>query len=225
MTLRIRAVFLGAPGAGKGTQAKMLAERQGVLHISSGDMLREQRNQGTPLGRRAQAFMDRGELVPDDLMIEIVLDRVGRADAAQSWILDGFPRTLPQAQSLDRSLQDARTGRAAAVSHAIHFKVAPAVLVRRLTGRRNCSNPTCGAIWHVEFRPPKVAGVCDLCGGKLVQRSDDREDVVRQRLEAYRSQTEPLLDYYASRGILREVDAGQSPDVLFEELVRKLSGS
>ncbi len=221
----IRAVFLGAPGAGKGTQAKMMAGRCGALHVSSGDMLREHRRRGTDLGRRAQGYMDRGQLVPDDLVVAMVLERIRQPDAGRSWILDGFPRTLPQAQSLDRSLHAERAGGGtAAVRHVAYFDVPDAILVRRLTGRRTCSNSACGAIWHVEFQPPRVAGVCDSCGGQLAQRPDDREDVVHQRLEAYRTQTEPLLDYYAGRGVLVEVDADQPPEAVLADLVGKLDG-
>jgi adenylate kinase len=216
-----RAVFLGAPGAGKGTQAKMLSSAHGVLHVSSGDMLREHRRAGSELGRRAQEFMDRGELVPDDLIIEMVMARIAEPDAAEGWILDGFPRTLPQAQSLDRSLHAADSG-PGGLSHVVYFDVPHEILVRRLTGRRTCSNGACGAIWHLEFSPPRADGKCAACGSDLVQRPDDRAEVVERRLAAYRSQTEPLLDYYASRQLLVRLHAAQSPEAVFAELVAHL---
>ncbi|MEM7198770.1 MAG: adenylate kinase [Planctomycetota bacterium] len=216
----MRAVFLGAPGAGKGTQAKMLADRGESLHISSGDMLREHRNRGTALGERAQGFMDQGQLVPDELIIAMILERIGQPDAGDAWILDGFPRTLPQAQALDQSLPADASAASVGLTHVAYFEVPQEILVRRLTGRRNCAQ--CGAIWHVEFKPTKQDGVCDACGGELTQRADDREDVVVQRLEAYRSQTEPLLDYYRSRGLLIDVNADQAPEAVFGELTNKL---
>ena len=219
--MKVRAVFLGGPGAGKGTQAKMLNAAHQVLHISSGDMLREHRSRGTELGLKAQNFMDRGALVPDELIIAMVMVRIGQPDAGEAWILDGFPRTLPQAQSLDQRLQAAERA-PRGLSHVAYFDVAHDILVRRLTGRRTCSNTTCGAIWHLEFKPP-ADDECGTCGADLVQRPDDRADVVEKRLEAYRSQTEPLLDYYTSRGVLVRINAGQPPDTVFEELVSMLS--
>ncbi len=217
---QIRAVFLGAPGAGKGTQAKQLVERSGVLHVSSGDMLREHRKNGTELGRQAQQFMDQGQLVPDALIIAMVLERIGQPDAKSAWILDGFPRTLTQAQSLDQGLP-----REAALTHVAYFEVPHSILVRRLTGRRTCTNSSCGAIWHVEFNPTSVADRCDRCGEPTSQRPDDRAEVVETRLEAYRSQTEPLLDYYRSRGVLIVINADQAPGAVLDDLVDKLGGA
>jgi len=214
----IRAVFLGAPGAGKGTQAKKMVERFGTLHVSSGDMLREHRQRGTELGRKAVTFMDAGELVPDDLIIEMVMDRLTGPEAGPAWILDGFPRTLAQARSLDESFERAAAG--PGLSHVVYFEVPQEILVGRLTGRRSCSQ--CGAIWHVEFKPTRQEGVCDACGGELTQRSDDRAEVVQTRLEEYQRLTEPLLDYYRGRGVLVEVDANQAPDAVFEELIESL---
>lgn len=214
-----RAVFLGAPGAGKGTQAKMLVDDTGILHLSTGDMLRQHRQQGTELGRQAAAYMDQGKLVPDAVIIAMVAERIGGGDLVDGWILDGFPRTLPQARALDQSLRDAGTG----LSHVVFFAVPHEVLVRRLTGRRTCSK--CGAIWHTEFRPTRVAAVCDACGGRLEQRPDDRPEVVQERLQQYRSSTEPLLDYYRAAGILTEVDAHQPPEEVYGELLAKLQSS
>lgn len=220
--MEIRAVFLGAPGAGKGTQAKRMVERFGTFHLSSGDMLRDHCGRGTDLGARAKTFMDAGQLVPDDLIIEMVVGEIRRPGAAAAWILDGFPRTVPQAQSLDRSLaEDAGAG--SGLSHVVYFRVPHEILVRRLTGRRTCSN--CGAIWHLEFNPTAKDGICDVCGGALQQRADDHADVVEKRLEAYCSSTEPLLDYYRTAGVLVEVDADRAPDAVFEQLVERLNSS
>ena len=213
LSLQTRCVFLGAPGAGKGTQAKKVAAVASLAHISTGDMLREEVKAATPLGLKAKSFMDLGQLVPDDVIIGMVQARIRKPDARSAWILDGFPRTLPQAEALDKSLSGA-----AALSHVISFAVPETVLFGRLTGRRTCSK--CGAIWHVEHQPTKKAGVCDRCGGELVQRSDDRPEAVGKRLEVYRSQTSPLLAYYRDRRILREIDANRSPDIVFQELLK-----
>ncbi|MCR9248070.1 MAG: adenylate kinase [bacterium] len=213
-----RCVFLGAPGAGKGTQAKKVAESgeasgAPIAHISTGDMLRAQVSAGTELGQQAKSFMDQGQLVPDEVIIAMVQERIQQPDASSAWILDGFPRTLPQAEALDESLGDSTP-----LSDVIYFAVPEAELLGRLTGRRTCAD--CGAIWHVTNKPTKVAGKCDLCGGELTQRSDDREEAIQERLDAYRAQTAPLLDYYRSKDVLREVDANRSPDVVFEELLK-----
>jgi adenylate kinase len=213
VVLRSRAVFLGAPGAGKGTQAKKVAETAAVAHLSTGDMLRQEVAAKTPLGLQAKTFMDAGKLVPDDVIISMVQARIRLPDAKDAWILDGFPRTLPQAEALDKSLSGA-----AALSHVIYFAVPETVLVGRLAGRRTCSK--CGAIWHLENRPTKKAGVCDQCGGELVQRSDDRPEAIGKRIEVYRSQTAPLLAYYRDRRVLREIDASRSPDLVFQELLK-----
>jgi adenylate kinase len=213
VVLRSRAVFLGAPGAGKGTQAKKVAETAAVAHLSTGDMLRQEVAAKTPLGLQAKTFMDAGKLVPDDVIIGMVQARIRLPDAKDAWILDGFPRTLPQAEALDKSLSGA-----AALSHVIYFAVPETVLVGRLAGRRTCSK--CGAIWHLENRPTKKAGVCDQCGGELVQRSDDRPEAIGKRIEVYRSQTAPLLAYYRDRRVLREIDASRSPDLVFQELLK-----
>lgn len=213
MVLKARAVFLGAPGAGKGTQAKKVAEAAHLAHISTGDMLRAEVASGSKLGAQAKAFMDAGKLVPDEVIIGMVQVRIAKPDAKSAWILDGFPRTLPQAEALDRSLLGA-----SAVSHVIYFAVPEQVLFGRLTGRRTCSK--CGAIWHVETNPTKVAGVCDTCGGQTVQRSDDHPDKITKRLEEYRTLTAPLLAYYRNRKVLREIDANRSPAVVFQELLK-----
>ncbi len=209
-------VFLGPPGAGKGTQAKELVDRGDVLHISTGDMLREHVQGGTDLGRQAKEFMDSGRLVPDELIISMVDERLVRPDAAGSWILDGFPRTVPQAEALDSSLE--RAG--APLTHVIYFRVPHEGLIRRLTGRRTCSD--CGAIWNVFTKPTREEGVCDACGGALKQRADDREDAVEQRLQQYNALTEPVLGHYSDRGILVEIDADRSPEQILEDLVSAL---
>lgn len=207
--MAFRAVFLGPPGAGKGTQsARLVAERE-ILHISTGDMLREHKAEGTELGRQAQTFMDQGALVPDDLIIAMVEDRLQSVDA-ESWILDGFPRTLPQAEALDEKLGDRLT-------HVIYFAVPQDVLLGRLSGRWTCSG--CGAIWHEVTKPPAVAGKCDSCGAVLKQRRDDRPEAVSERLEVYNAQTAPLLEYYGARGILTEIDADRSPEEVYQSLI------
>lgn len=213
LTLKSRCVFLGAPGAGKGTQAKKVADAGGIAHISTGDMLRAQVAAKTPLGVQAKGFMDSGKLVPDDLIIAMVKARIAEPDARAAWILDGFPRTLPQAEALDKNLSAS-----SALSHVISFSIPESVLVGRLSGRRTCSK--CGAIWHVEHQPTKKPGICDACGGELVQRSDDRPEAIGKRLEVYRSQTAPLMAYYRDRRLLREIDANRAPEVVYQELLK-----
>lgn len=212
VAVRARCVFLGAPGAGKGTQAKKVADAAGIAHISTGDMLRSQVAECTALGQQAKTFMDAGKLVPDQVIIGMVQGRIAQPDAKNAWILDGFPRTLPQAQALDQSLSGA-----SALSHVVYFDVPEDVLIGRLTGRRTCGK--CGSIWHVDNHPTKVDGVCDDCGGALVQRSDDRLEAITQRLEQYRTLTAPLMAYYRQRNVLREIDANRSPSVVYEELL------
>jgi len=211
-SLTARCVFLGAPGAGKGTQAKRVAEKVALAHISTGDMLRAEVKSGSELGAQARTFMDQGKLVPDQVIIDMVKERIRKPDAQAAWILDGFPRTLPQAEALDANLSGDN-----ALTHVISFAVPEDVLMGRLTGRRTCSK--CGAIWHIENKPTKQEGICDACGGELTQRSDDRPEAIGKRLEEYRSLTAPLLAYYGDRGVLREIDANRSPDVVFEELL------
>jgi adenylate kinase len=202
--LSVRVAFLGPPGAGKGTQARELARAWGVPHIATGDMLREEAAAGTPLGREAKAYMDRGALVPDEVIIGMIAERLRQPDAATGFLLDGFPRTLPQAESLEQLLKDMGQP----LERVVYFDVAQPELVRRLTGRRVCR--ACGHTFHILSNPPRRDGVCDVCGGRLEQRSDDSEATVLNRLNVYARQTAPLLDWYAGKGLLAHVQ-GEGP--------------
>lgn len=195
-------VFLGAPGAGKGTQASVLADKTGLLHLATGDVLRAAVKQETALGLEAKGYMERGELVPDSLVVRLVVDRLASADDGA--VLDGFPRNLSQASALDEALD----GLGARVDLVLYLKVPEDALIARLAGRWECGN--CRAPYHEQTKPPKVAGVCDACGGTLVQRPDDVPETVQRRLQVYFEQTAPLLDYYRDRGVLREID-GERP--------------
>jgi adenylate kinase len=212
-------IFLGAPGAGKGTQAREVSKECGIPQISTGDMLREAVKKGTPLGLEAKKKMEAGELVPDEVVCGIVEERVGQPDAAQGFILDGFPRTIPQAQFVDGMLK--RKGRGNPL--AVNIRVDEDVLLKRLTGRRTCS--VCGEIYNVHFNPPKVDGVCDKDGGKLLERADDNETTIRQRLVAYNNQTSPLIDYYRQKKLLHEVNGNLEPDQISKTLVPYLKGA
>lgn len=202
-------VFLGPPGAGKGTQAKLLSQRMGFLHLSTGDLLREAVKNQTPLGKKAKEYMDRGELVPDELIVQLIEETMPKDGNV---ILDGFPRTVNQALALEEMLRV----KGEKISKVLFFDVPDEVIIDRLSGRRVCSK--CGAVYHVKYNPPKVEGVCDLCGGSLVQRDDDKEEVVRKRLEVYRKQTQPLVEFYQKRGIIYKLDAGKGVEELFEEV-------
>ena len=205
----MRVILLGPPGAGKGTQAVRIAEVFGIPHISTGDILRANVREGTPLGLEAKRFMDAGDLVPDEVIIGMVGARLTEPDAAQGFLFDGFHRTVPQAVALEELL----VGRETPLDVVLRLAVAKADVVERLTGRRTCSQ--CGRIFHLLFDPPADAGRCDDCGGELQQRDDDTEDVVLNRLEVYASQTEPLEHFYWERGLLRDVEATGSPDEVF----------
>ena len=202
-------VFLGPPGAGKGTQAKLLSQRMGFLHLSTGDLLREAVKNQTPLGKKAKEYMDRGELVPDELIVQLIEETMPKDGNV---ILDGFPRTVNQALALEEMLK----GKGEKISKVLFFDVPDEVIIDRLSGRRVCSK--CGAVYHVKYNPPKIEGLCDLCGGSLVQRDDDREEVVKKRLEVYRKQTQPLIEFYQERGIIYKLDAGKGVEELFEEV-------
>ena len=212
-------IFLGPPGAGKGTQARKIAKLYGVPHVSTGDMLRDHVERDTPLGQSARPYMDSGQLVPDDLVMRMVEDRITQPDCADGLVLDGFPRTLPQAQELDRFLR--RTGRSEPL--LIHFGVDAAQLLRRLTGRRTCT--VGGEIYNIYDNPPKVAGQCDIDGGALVQRGDDREEVITNRLSTYQARTRRLVDYYRARGGLVELDGMAPPNMVTDRLVKILGAS
>lgn len=197
-------IFLGPPGAGKGTQAKLVAKHYGVPHLSTGDMLRENVQLGTPLGALAKPIMERGDLVPDDLILRMVQERIARADCAQGFVFDGFPRTLAQAEALDGILETQES----APAMVIYFKVPEEILMRRMTGRRTCRIGF--EIYNIYERPPKVEGRCDVDGGELIQRPDDQPEAIRERLIAYRTQTEPLVAYYRGQQTLDEIDADAS---------------
>jgi adenylate kinase len=206
-------IFLGAPGAGKGTQAREVSKYFSIPQISTGDMLREAVRNRTPLGLAAKAKMDAGGLVPDEVVCGLVEQRIGQPDCQKGFILDGFPRTLAQAEFVDRMLQTKRRGNPL----VLDIKVDRDLLLKRLTGRRTCS--LCGELYNVYLNPPHVDSVCDKDGGKLLQRADDNEETVRQRLLAYEKQTSPLIDYYRSKGVLQEVDGNRKPEPIAKELI------
>jgi len=205
-------VLLGPPGAGKGTQAKVLSREFKVLHVSTGDMLREAVEKGTEIGSRAKSYMDAGELVPDTIVIDLVIERISRDDAKKGFLLDGFPRNEEQADRLDASLEKA----AKKLGLVLYFKTAPAVSLERLSGRRVCT--ACRENFHVKNMPPKKNGICDYCGGELVQRRDDTEETVKRRLMVYEKETKALINYYRHKGILREVSGDLDVNELFEEI-------
>lgn len=204
----MKLILLGPPGAGKGTQAKMLTDRFGIPQISTGDILRAAVKEGTPMGLKAKSFMDAGALVPDEVVVGIVRERLQKADCAGGFILDGFPRTVAQADALKDTLCSLGKDLDAVISLDVDIEA----LVERLTGRRTCR--VCGRGYHVRFDAPKVTGVCDQCGGELFQRDDDREETIRKRLEVYVQQTSPLIDYYRSVGLLISVDGMQQIDAV-----------
>lgn len=211
-------VFMGLPGAGKGTQAERIVATFGIPHISTGDMFRQAVREGTPLGLKAKEYMDKGLLVPDEVTVGIVRERLSQGDCAKGFLLDGFPRTVPQAEALDATL--AEMGRR--LDHVIYLDVRKEMLLARLTGRRICRQ--CGATYHVVFNPPRQEGVCDKCGGELYQRDDDKEETVATRLEVNLAQTEPLLAYYEEKGLLRRVNGEQEIDAVFADIARILRG-
>lgn len=211
-------LFMGPPGAGKGTQAEVIVDTFGIPHISTGDAFRLAIKQGTPVGLKAKEFIDQGLLVPDDVTVGIVRERLQQTDCEKGFLLDGFPRTLSQAESLQQLLHD--QGRE--LDHVINLKVDRDKLLARLTGRRICKS--CGSTYHVIFNPPKQEGVCDKCGGELYQRSDDTADKVGTRLDEYINKTAPLLQFYEEKGLLREVDGEQEIDTVSEQVVSLLRG-
>jgi len=195
----MKIVLLGPPGAGKGTQAQVLSKDLQAPHVSTGDMLREALKAATPLGLQAKGYMEKGGLVPDDVVIALVEERLSKSDAGKGFILDGFPRTPEQAKSLDRSLEKMKKP----LDLVLYFKTSLEIILMRLTGRRVCGQ--CGKNYHLKNFKPKAEGICDACGGKLVQRPDDKEETIRQRLKVYEDQTAPLIDYYSRKGLLQEV--------------------
>ena len=213
----MKIIMLGAPGAGKGTQAKMIAEKFDIPHISTGDIFRANIKNGTELGKKAKEYMDKGQLVPDELTVEILLDRVAADDCKNGYVLDGFPRTIPQADVLDKEL----TKLGDKVDFAINVDVPDENIVRRMSGRRACLK--CGATYHIEHIPPKQEGICDKCGSELVQRDDDKPETVQNRLSVYHEQTQPLIDYYNKKNILKSVDGTKDMQEVFSDIVNILN--
>ncbi|HON39586.1 MAG: adenylate kinase [Desulfomonilia bacterium] len=209
-------ILIGPPGAGKGTQAKRMIDRLGVPQISTGDMFRAAVKEGSPMGKKAKEYMDKGALVPDDVVIGVVKERFQKPDTKKGFILDGFPRTLEQAKALDKLLSDLGTR----LDHVVVIEVPDDNLVGRLTGRRTCKG--CGYMHHVKFDPPKKEGVCDKCGGELYLRDDDKEATIRDRLSTYHAQTSPLIDYYSKSGIVRKIDGTRSMEEVNKEIFQSI---
>lgn len=212
----MKIIMLGAPGAGKGTQAKRIAEKYDIPHISTGDIFRANIKEGTELGKKAKTYMDQGLLVPDELVVDLVADRIQKDDCKNGFVLDGFPRTIPQAESLDAAL--GKLGQK--MDYAVDVDVPDENIVNRMGGRRACVG--CGATYHVQFNPSKKEDICDVCGEKLILRDDDKPETVRKRLEVYHDQTQPLIQYYEKAGILRSVDGTMAMDDVFEAIVKIL---
>ena len=215
--LSMKIIMLGAPGAGKGTQAQMIADKFNIPHISTGDIFRANIKNGTELGKKAKEFMDKGLLVPDELTVQLLLDRVASDDCKNGYVLDGFPRTIPQADVLDAEL----TKLGDKVDFAVNVDVPDENIVRRMSGRRACLK--CGATYHIEHIPPKKEGICDKCGSELVQREDDKPETVQNRLSVYHEQTQPLIDYYDKKNILKTVDGTKDMQEVFNEIVKILN--
>ena len=209
----MKIIMLGAPGAGKGTQAKMIADKYAVPHVSTGDIFRANIKEGTELGKEAKKYMDQGLLVPDELTVKILLDRVAKEDCANGYVLDGFPRTIPQAEVLDKALTELGDK----IDYAINVDVPDEAIVTRMSGRRACL--ACGGTYHIKFNPTKVEGICDACGGELVLRNDDKPETVQKRLDVYHEQTQPLIDYYQTQNILKEVDGTLPLDEVFQAII------
>lgn len=212
----MKIIMLGAPGSGKGTQAKMIAEKCGIPHISTGDIFRANIKNGTELGAKAKEYMDKGLLVPDELVCDLVVDRIQQADCEKGYILDGFPRTIPQAEALEAALNAIEQK----LDYAIDIDVPDENIINRMSGRRACVG--CGATYHVVFNPTKVEGKCDVCGESLILRDDDKPETVKKRLDVYHTQTQPLIDFYSARKVLVEVDGTQSMDKVFEDIMKIL---
>ncbi|MBR1674058.1 MAG: adenylate kinase [Eubacterium sp.] len=212
----MKIIMLGAPGAGKGTQAKMLAEKYSIPHISTGDIFRANIKEGTELGKKAKEYMDKGLLVPDELVVDLVIDRFKADDCKNGYILDGFPRTIPQAEALDAAL----AAQGDKMDYAINVEVPDENIVNRMSGRRACVG--CGATYHIKYNPTKVEGICDVCGKELILRDDDKPETVLNRLKVYHDQTQPLIDYYGKAGIVKEVDGTVDMNDVFNAIVEIL---
>lgn len=209
----MKIIMLGAPGAGKGTQAKMIADKYGIPHVSTGDIFRANIKEGTDLGKEAKSYMDKGLLVPDELTVKILLDRVAKDDCKNGYVLDGFPRTIPQAEVLDKALSEMND----AIDFAIDVDVPDENIIKRMSGRRACL--ACGATYHIEHIPPKKEGICDRCGKELVLRDDDKPETVKNRLSVYHEQTQPLIDFYTRKGVLKTVDGTVDMKEVFAAIV------
>jgi adenylate kinase len=208
-------ILLGPPGSGKGTQAVRISKELGIPHISTGDLFRENMSKNTDLGKRAKSFMEAGKLVPDDVVLEMLFDRVSRPDCKKGYLLDGFPRTIPQAEALDKFLKDGTK------VVALNLEVSDDAIMKRVAGRLTCKQ--CGAVYNRYFSPPAKEGICDKCGGELYQRSDDSPAVVEERLRVYHAQTEPLIDFYTKKKVLTNVNGENAPDVVFQDLMKALT--
>lgn len=212
----MKLIMLGAPGAGKGTQAKKIADKYQIPHISTGDIFRANIKNGTTLGQKAKAFMDQGLLVPDELTLELIMDRFQNPDCTNGYVLDGFPRTIPQAEALTKAL----ASKGESIDYAVNVEVPDENIVARMSGRRACL--ACGATYHILHIPPKTEGICDRCGARLVLRDDDKPETVKKRLDVYHSQTQPLIDYYTAEGKLVEVDGTMEMEEVFTAIVKIL---
>lgn len=212
----MKIIMLGAPGAGKGTQAKKIAAKYDIPHISTGDIFRANIKNGTDLGKKAKTFMDQGLLVPDELVVDLVVDRVGQDDCSKGYVLDGFPRTIPQAEALDAALAKVNQK----MDYAINVEVPDDNIIQRMSGRRACVD--CGATYHIVYAPTKKEGICDNCGGSLILRDDDKPETVQKRLGVYHEQTQPLIEYYTDKNILVEVDGTIDINDVFTEIVKVL---
>jgi adenylate kinase len=214
----LRLVLLGPPGAGKGTQASAIVSKYSIPHISTGDIFRANIKNGTELGKQVEAYMNKGLLVPDELVVSIVKDRLTKEDCKNGFLLDGFPRTVNQAEALDKELKDMNIK----LDKVINIEVGKEILIERAIGRRICKN--CGATYHVKFNPPKAENICDKCGGELYQRDDDKVETVEKRIKVYHEQTQPLIDYYKDKGLLLNLDGTKSIEEVFNEIVASLEG-
>lgn len=212
----MRIIMLGAPGAGKGTQASQVAQKYNIPHISTGDIFRANIKGGTELGKKAKTYMDQGALVPDELVVDLVADRIQQDDCKNGYVFDGFPRTIPQAEALDKALE----AMGSKIDFAVDIDVPDENIVKRMSGRRACL--TCGATYHIQYKAPEKEGICDVCGKPLVLREDDKPETVLTRLQVYHTQTQPLIEYYTNKGVLKTVDGTQDVADVFESIIQVL---